>query len=101
MTSGRWSVLAAYGACRDTTTPEIFFPPPGGTHIEVRAAKQICATCPVRVECLEYAFDYIRVSGQPVPGIWGGTTERERRDLGRDRTQRLVDAWIADEGDAA
>jgi WhiB family redox-sensing transcriptional regulator len=39
-------------------------------------AKRICAECPVRQECLEYA---LRVR-EPF-GIWGGLNETERRTL--------------------
>ncbi|MFE7419988.1 WhiB family transcriptional regulator [Rhodococcus sp. NPDC057529] len=37
-------------------------------------AKSICGTCPVLVPCLEFALN----AGEGF-GIWGGTTERERR----------------------
>ncbi|WP_081314826.1 WhiB family transcriptional regulator [Rhodococcus pyridinivorans] len=37
-------------------------------------AKRICRHCPVRLHCLQYALSL----GDPY-GIWGGTTERERR----------------------
>lgn len=37
-------------------------------------AKTICAACPVRAECLEYA---LRVDEQL--GVWGGRTAAERR----------------------
>lgn len=37
-------------------------------------AKEVCATCVVRVECLEYAL----VTKEPY-GIWGGLTELERK----------------------
>ena len=40
------------------------------------AAKRICAECPVRRECFDYAM---RVH-EPF-GIWGGLTEAERRQL--------------------
>jgi hypothetical protein len=33
-----------------------------------------CRVCPVREECFEYA-----VSDASMVGVWGGTTERERR----------------------
>jgi len=39
-------------------------------------AKAICATCPVREPCLEYA---IRI--REPHGIWGGLSESERRPL--------------------
>jgi WhiB family redox-sensing transcriptional regulator len=39
-------------------------------------AKQLCAGCPVRIECLAEALDN-RIEW----GVWGGMTERERRAL--------------------
>ena len=36
-------------------------------------AKALCAACPVRAECLEFALE----TGQ-VHGIWGGLTAQER-----------------------
>jgi WhiB family transcriptional regulator, redox-sensing transcriptional regulator len=56
------------------TDPEAFFPELGQP---ARAAKRVCAACPVRTECLEYA-----VGNGVAFGIWGGLTERERRPLG-------------------
>jgi len=43
-------------------------------------AKAICARCPVRAECLEYALDT-----REAYGIWGGATEDERRAMLRQR----------------
>jgi hypothetical protein len=39
-------------------------------------ARQVCAGCPVRQECLEFALCHGEVHG-----IWGGLTERDRRAL--------------------
>lgn len=55
------------------TDPETFFPEKGGSSSE---AKRICAGCPVKGECLEYALD----RGERF-GIYGGLSERERRKL--------------------
>lgn len=44
-----------------------------------RKAKAICADCPVRAECLEYAL----TNGE-THGTWGGTSERERRRMRRE-----------------
>jgi len=49
-----------------------------------RRAKSICAICPVRIECLEYALR----TKEP-HGIWGGLNELERRRLVRDQVRRL------------
>jgi WhiB family redox-sensing transcriptional regulator len=56
--------------------PAIFFPP---EEKDEALAKAICATCPVRSECLEWAM----ATNQE--GIWGGTNETERRRLKRRR----------------
>ncbi|HET6504450.1 MAG TPA: WhiB family transcriptional regulator [Amycolatopsis sp.] len=64
-------------ACRDED-PELFFPVsemgPGAR--QAAQAKAVCARCPVRAECLEYALD----NGLD-HGIFGGLTERERRGV--------------------
>ena len=60
--------------------PEIFFPERGGSS---RAARAVCAVCPVRLECLEYALN-----NKEQFGIWGGTSERERRRLRKERALR-------------
>ena len=50
--------------------PEIFFPPKGNPGTE---AKQVCASCPVRGECLAYAIE-----ADEEFGIWGGLNRAER-----------------------
>ncbi len=75
-------------ACRGEDA-NLFFPP---NHVEEREArilreqqaKAICATCPVRIECLEYA-----VRTRESHGIWGGLNELERRILIRHRERSL------------
>ncbi len=65
------------GACQ-SADPDMFFPisSHGAASAETRRAKRVCAGCQVRFECLEYA---LRTRQQH--GIWGGTTEDERRLL--------------------
>jgi WhiB family redox-sensing transcriptional regulator len=70
------------------TDPEAFFPDRGGS---VRAARVVCARCPVRAECLEFALEHDERFG-----VWGGLSERERRRLSRQRA-----AGGAAEGEAA
>ena len=57
------------------TDPEAFFPEKGGS---TRAAKRVCRACEVRAECLEYALEHDERFG-----IFGGMSERERRQLKR------------------
>lgn len=59
------------------TDPDLFFPPHRSNSV-ARSARRICATCPVRAHCLDYAL------GDPdLDGIWAGTTPRERQRLRR------------------
>jgi WhiB family redox-sensing transcriptional regulator len=57
--------------------PELFYPEKGGS---TRDPKRICAMCEVREPCLDYALTHEDVGRF---GIWGGTSERERRVLRR------------------
>jgi WhiB family transcriptional regulator, redox-sensing transcriptional regulator len=54
-----------------------FFPERGESALK---AKTICAACPVRQPCLEFALR-TNVSS----GVWGGLTGRQRRQLRRQR----------------
>jgi WhiB family redox-sensing transcriptional regulator len=64
-----------HAACRDMD-PDLFFPmgTSGASLLQIDQAKQICRTCPVHGPCLRWALD----SGDA--GVWGGTTEDERRN---------------------
>jgi WhiB family redox-sensing transcriptional regulator len=68
-----WMIKAK---CREMP-PEVFFPSDG---VGVEVARRICADCPVREPCLEYAL-YNRIEH----GVWGGASERERRRIARRR----------------
>jgi WhiB family redox-sensing transcriptional regulator len=63
-----------FGACRDAD-PELFFPT---SRESIDKAISICASCPVQPECLDYALD----AGERF-GIWGGVTEKSRRNVRR------------------
>ena len=80
MASGMdWRAAAACRAC----DPDLFFPvSPSGlaTERQVAEAREVCARCPVRAECLEFALD----TREPY-GVWGGLNEDERRTLLRQR----------------
>ena len=62
--------------CRDMDSA-IFFPSDG---VGVQAARRICVECPVKAACLEHALAQ-RIDH----GVWGGTSERERRRILRAR----------------
>jgi WhiB family redox-sensing transcriptional regulator len=60
--------------------PDLFFPlgTTGAPLAQAEAAKQVCRECAVRMRCLQYALETNQVTG-----VWGGTTEDERRALRR------------------
>jgi len=60
------------GNCRNHP-PAAFFPSDG---VGVDRARRICGTCPVQDVCLEYAL-----TNRIDHGVWGGTSERERRRI--------------------
>ena len=67
-----WTGWRYRAACRGTDL-QVFFPGRGET---AEPARQICAGCPVRQPCLDYALSH-----GITHGIWGGLTERDRRPL--------------------
>lgn len=71
------------GAACKGTDPRLWFPG-SGWRSAVRAAKAVCAGCPVRERCLQWALD----AGE-TEGIWGGATPEERGVI---RKQRRRDA---------
>jgi WhiB family redox-sensing transcriptional regulator len=84
-------VLDSLGATRDnwrnraacrTEDPELFFPVsdvgPGAA--QTAEAKAVCAHCPVQAKCLDWALE----AGLDF-GVFGGTTEGERRALRRNK----------------
>ena len=52
--------------------PELFFPDKGGS---AKAAKNVCARCDVRDQCLAWALEHTEA------GVWGMTSDTERRDM--------------------
>lgn len=69
-----WRLRAA---CRDLD-PDVFFPigTGGMSLVQIAGAKAVCGRCPVAQQCLDWAVNAGRVDG-----IWGGTTENERRAM--------------------
>lgn len=85
-----YEAWAAEALCAETD-PELFFPNKGQSP---RRAKEICGVdergnplpdgCPVRQQCLKYALTH----PNPLAGIWGGTTEDERKPLRKGMPKR-------------
>lgn len=63
------------------TDPATFFLPPGASSHLHDAARQVCAKCEVRPECLAYRL--VTSGGHDDDGIWAGTSKALRRDLRR------------------
>jgi WhiB family redox-sensing transcriptional regulator len=74
--------------CRDED-PELFFPigTAGPAEQQVEQAKTVCRRCNVQTDCLEWAME----TGQDA-GVWGGTSEDERRALKRRANRARVRA---------
>ncbi len=74
LASAEWRREAA---CRDTD-PDLFFPvgTTGPAIEQIDEAKAVCRACHAQSLCLEYALATNQDSG-----IWGGTSEDERRQL--------------------
>jgi WhiB family transcriptional regulator, redox-sensing transcriptional regulator len=64
------------GACHGED-PELFFPiaTEGPALLQISTARAVCRRCAVAATCLAYALE----TGQA--GIWGGTTQEERRAM--------------------
>ena len=65
------------GACA-SADPDLFFPvsSSGPGQRQEEEAKAFCGRCQVRRQCLAFAL-----ATSPAHGVWGGTTEDERRRL--------------------
>jgi WhiB family transcriptional regulator, redox-sensing transcriptional regulator len=86
--SYEWRKIAA---CRDTD-PELFFPigTTGAALLQIEQAKAVCRICPVQAECLEFALATNQDSG-----VWGGTSEEERRMIRRSRAAAKANTSVA------
>lgn len=71
---GRW---AAAARCAEVGDTERFFPEHQGRSVEVNRTLELCRGCEVVVQCRDWA---VRNNEY---GIWGGTTEKQRRDIRR------------------
>lgn len=71
------------------TDPDMFFPEVGVTGDD---AKKTCRSCPVQLECLQFALD-----NEETSGIWGGLSYRDRLKFVRERmtvNRETLDAWF-------
>jgi WhiB family redox-sensing transcriptional regulator len=73
----------AEGLCADKH-PSFFFPSDG---VGVEKARKVCNECPMQATCLEYAL-----RNRIDHGVWGGTSERQRRRILRERRERVAAA---------
>ena len=55
--------------------PELWFPVRAEEVNSDAYAQELCAGCPLVIQCLDYALTY------PQHGVWGGMSERSRHNL--------------------
>jgi WhiB family redox-sensing transcriptional regulator len=81
-------VTSPLAACAGTALdPDEWFPiaaKAARARAEANRALGVCATCPVRAECLELSLRTWSGAGQH--GIWGGLVEADRNALRREWT---------------
>lgn len=65
----RWQ---EHASCRGKT--HLMFPKKHKDITYIQPARQICATCPVQPDCLQYALEYHPVD---MHGVWAGMTSRQ------------------------
>lgn len=73
--------------CRNMDT-NMWFPEKG--HMPTTFVREVCFSCDVQLQCLEYAQ-----SNRMEEGVWGGCTNGERENLRRGRTtlDRIERRW--------
>lgn len=52
---------------------DLWFPERGAS---IDEARDICWSCPVRLDCLQYALDH-----REIHGVWGGLSQRQLRRI--------------------
>jgi WhiB family redox-sensing transcriptional regulator len=82
MTTEDWRD-AAY--CRDDPTPDLWHMT---DRYGIAAARAMCAKCPVASACLAEAL-----ADPSLTGVWGGTTDEERKGLRKPRSWRCGTAY--------
>ena len=88
-----WANWRDDAACHEAD-PDLFFPvgTTGPALRQIDEAKRICRSCPARTACLAWAL------GRGITdGVWGGTTEDERRAL-RNLPRKTTTSQEGDDG---
>lgn len=75
--------VAPTASCAEVD-PELWHPEKGGS---TREAKRICRQCPLVAACRGWALDHPHEARY---GVWGGLSERERREVRRQRRRDLA-----------
>ncbi|UJP39353.1 WhiB family transcriptional regulator [Cellulomonas palmilytica] len=78
-------VLSEPASC--VNDPELFFPASTRHVAQVAEAKRVCSGCPAQRDCLAFALTHA------VHGIWGGTSEADRRAIQREHGLPVRVAW--------
>lgn len=78
---GDWRRQANCAGAVDVMIPATDHP----SQAQIDAAKNICRSCTVRPECLEYAMT---LPIRDTVGVWAGTTQDDRRKLKRNRSRK-------------
>lgn len=68
--------------CRNSDT-NLFFPPPGTRSKQTKQVMDLCRSCPVWFDCLQFAMD---MPGRDDFGIWAATTPQIRAELRHNET---------------
>jgi WhiB family redox-sensing transcriptional regulator len=65
--------------------PEIFFPYEPSLYLkQVKQAKEVCASCPLKMNCLAEALV------EKHEGIWGGTTAADRGRIRKNNRKEII-----------
>lgn len=78
LASGLFADWRARAACSGYPNTLFFPASDAAEESTIERAKAICSVCPVIDDCMEYALETNQRSG-----IWGGTSEKERKSLRR------------------
>ncbi|MFG2356847.1 WhiB family transcriptional regulator [Streptomyces sp. NPDC048521] len=83
-----WQARSACGG----EDPELFFPigETGPSLLQIEEAKAVCRRCPVVEPCRRWAME-----SRETHGIWGGTSEADRRLLHRAAARTAIRSALA------